>query len=68
MSKQPDCMEEDVDPFWNTRPVVDELSLREPDMDLLATVRCPICHFPLIAAMGNRGPRFYCGCEDRQSN
>jgi hypothetical protein len=29
----------------------------------LGEARCPVCHFPLVARMGPRGPHFPCRCR-----
>jgi hypothetical protein len=34
-----------------------------PASRLLDSVRCPLCHAPLVARMTRRGPCFPCACK-----
>ncbi|MSR31561.1 MAG: hypothetical protein EXR99_08660 [Gemmataceae bacterium] len=54
--------EEQFDPFWNTLPLREALEQRV-EVDFLTTVRCPVCHHPLVARQGKKGPGFFCACH-----
>ena len=51
------------DNFWGTRRIPTKDEVVSGEIDPLATVRCPVCSFPIIAIMGRKGPRFTCGCK-----
>lgn len=38
---------------------------REP-ASVADVARCPVCHVPLLARLGRRGPYFHCLCSEKR--